>query len=516
MNKSMKRYLIGCDIGTSATKAVLINDEGVVLSSHYAEHNVYVPRDGYVEHDAQEYWKVFTQNMRAVIRNAGVDPRDVAGVGVSSCAPCCVLVDKNGNPLSRVQIWMDRRGDAECDIVRRAYSQEELFDVCANPLDAHNGTIKLLWVKNHQPEIYKETYKMLSPANYINFRLTGKCVTDYSNASLISVVFDIRKCEWRTDMIEKIGLDPDKFSEVAPCNAVIGTVTRKAALECGLAEGTPVVAGTVDSNAAWLSNGSSFAGDASFVMGTAGCMCVLHHEPVFPRRLMNSVHLSKGKVLYSTLAGTANCGGLLRYMRDCFAADEAAALSDSGSSIFEKFSEEAASVPPGSEGLVVLPYISGERTPLWDPYIRGAVFGISLCHKRAHWIRAMMESAVYAVYDCLKQMQEVNLDIRDTLIVSEGGANSPIWRQITADVMNINVGFMQNAKGAPTGDAINAGVGVGLFQDFDIAKQFVSTDIRNVPDSKAHEVYERYFTFYKKLCNDNRLNFDRLRELREQ
>ena len=510
----MAKYLIGCDIGTSATKAVLMDTEGRILGSHYAEHRTYSPQHGYLEHDPEEYWSIFKENMAAILQRSGVDARDVAGIGVSSCAPCCVLVDRQGRTLSRAQIWMDRRGVEECDAVRKVYSDEEIFQVNANPLDPHNGTIKLLWVKNHQPDVYRSTYKMLSPANFINMRLTGAFVTDYSNASLIGVVFDIVKRVWRTEMIERIGLDAEKFTRAAPCHEVIGCVTSRAAAECGLAEGTPVVAGTVDSNAAWLSNGCVRSGDASFVMGTAGCMCVLHETPQFTPHLMNSIHTANSEVMYSTLAGTASCGGLLRYMRDCFASKEAAELKGQGGDIFERFSDEAARVAPGSDGLIVLPYIAGERTPLWDPDVRGMAFGISLDHTRAHWIRAMMEAGIYAVYHCLQLMQKNGLNIRDTLLVSEGGAHSKIWRQITADILNVEDAYMRDAKGAPKGNAINAGVGVGLFKSYDVAKDFVSIDLRQPPDPSAHKKYEEYFKLYRKLYEDNKENYLLLNRLK--
>lgn len=511
----MAKYLIGCDIGTSATKAILMDLEGNILGSHYVENKIYTPQAGWIEHNPEEYWSVFKENIAAILRESRVDPRDVAGIGVSSCAPCCVLVDREGRSLMNAQIWMDRRGEDECKAVREKYGDDEIFGICANPLDPHNGAIKLKWVQNHLPEVYQNTYKMLSPANFINMRLTGEFVTDYSNASLIGVVFDIVKRCWREDIIEGIGLDPEKFTRVAPCDEVIGCVSAKAAAECGLAEGTPVVAGTVDSNAAWLSNGCVNAGDASFVMGTAGCMCVLHETPVFTPNLMNSIHVANSKVMYTTLAGTASCGGLLRYMRDCFAKEEASELKRHGRDIFEVFSAEAAQVSPGSDGLVVLPYIAGERTPLWDPQVRGMAFGISMDHTRGHWIRAMMESGIYAVYHCLKLMRENGLDIRRSLMVSEGGANSEVWRQITADILNVEVAHMKNAKGAPTGNAINAGVGVGLFENHGIAKEFVSVDTRQKPDPEAHKRYEEYYELYRKLYEDNRENYRILQRIKK-
>jgi xylulokinase len=510
----MAKYLIGCDIGTSSAKAVLTDLEGNIWGSHYVEYNTYTSQTGWLEHNPEDYWRIFKENIAAVLCQSGVLASEVAGIGMSSCSPCCVLVDREGRTLGNSQIWMDRRGVAECDAVREIYDDDEIFRVSANPLDAMYGAIKLLWVKNHQPEVYRRTYKMLSPANFVNMRLTGEFVTDYSNGSVVGIIFDIVKREWRMDMAEKIGLDPDKLTRLAPCHEVIGTVTPRAAAECGLVAGTPVVAGTVDSNAAWLGNGCSQPGDASLVLGTAACMCVVHDTPRFTRNLMNTIHVADSERMYTTLAGTACCGGLLRYMRDCFAKEEAAGLEAQGKDIYDLFSEEALKVPPGSDGLVVLPYFAGERTPLWNPVARGMVFGISLSHTRGNWIRAMMESGIYAVYHCLKLMQESGLYITKPMLVSEGGANSSVWRQITSDILNLELTYMKNAKGAPMGNAINAGVGVGLFKNYDVAKEFIAIDKIHKPDPGVHKVYESYYKLYRKLYEDNKGNYNLLWDLK--
>lgn len=510
----MAKYLIGCDIGTSSAKAVLIDLEGNVLGSHYVEYPTYKPQSGWLEHNPEDYWRVFKENVAVIMRKSGVSPKEVAGIGVSSCGPCSVLVDREGRSLGNCQIWMDRRGVAECNFVRNFYDDDEVFKVSANPLDPHYGVIKLLWEKNHRRDIYNQTYKMLAPCNYVNLCLTGEFVMDYSSASIMGIAFDIVERKWRGDMLERIGLDPDKFPRVAPCHEVIGMVTEKAAAECGLVPGIPVVAGTVDSNAAWLSNGCVHPGEASLVMGTAACMCVVHEEPRFTRNLMNSIHVAHSDKYYTTLCGTACCGGLLHYLRDCFSEEEAAMLDREGKDIYERFSEEAATVKPGSDGLIVLPYFAGERTPLWNPIARGMVFGISLSHTRAHWVRAMMEGGVYAVYHCLKLMQESGLYVKSPMPVSEGGANSPVWRQIVADILDVEISYMKNSKGAPMGNAINAGVGVGLFKNWDIARKFVTGDYINKPSPEAHQTYENYYKLYRRLYEENRAKYDVLQELR--
>lgn len=509
----MRNYLIGCDIGTSSAKSVIMDPNGSILASHYVEYKTYTPQAGWLEHDPRDYWRVFKENMHSILAESRISPSEVAGISVSACSPCCVMVDANANPLGYSQIWMDRRAVAECNAVRNIIGDDEVFNVSANPLDPHNGAIKLLWEKKHNPQVYAQAYKMLNPANFINMHLTGNAVTDYSNASLIGVCFDIVNRKWRYDIAEKIGIDPDKLSSLAPCHQVIGEVTRHAAEETGLAVGTPVVAGTVDCNAAWLGNGCTQPGDASLVMGTAGALGVVHDVPHFTRNLTTIIHTANSERMYTTLAGTSCCGGLLRYLRDCFNVQEANSLSAEGKDIYDIFNQEARNVPIGSDGLIVLPYFAGERTPLWNPIARGMAFGISLTHTRGHWVRAFMESGIYAINHCLELMRESNLPITEPILVSEGGAKSVLWRQIASDIMNIQLNYMKEAKGAPTGNAINAGVGVGVFKDFDVAKAFIKTDQTHVPNVANHERYKAYYKLYRKLYEDNKVNYGVLQRI---
>lgn len=511
----MAKFLFGCDIGTSSAKAVLVDLEGKILASHYLEYKTHSPQPGWFEHDPEDYWSAFIENVQAVLYKSRVHPREIAGISVSACSPCCVLVDKAGRSLASSPIWMDRRAVSECNQVREVFNDETIFRISANPLDPHSGAIKLLWEKNHRPEIYNASYKMLNPANFVNMRLTGQFVTDYSNASLIGIFFDIVARKWRMDMVEQLKIDPNKLTRLAPCHEIIGEVTRQAADACGLEIGTPVTAGTVDCNAAWLGNGCTQSGDASLVMGTAGALGVVHDCPQFTRNLTTIVHTADSEKLYTTLAGTSSCGGLLRYFRDNLSAAEAESLRAKGGDIYELFNREANAIAPGSDGLIILPYLAGERTPLWNPIARGVIFGLSHSHTRGHWIHALMEGAVYAIYHCLELMHENGLTIITPILVSEGGAKSQIWRQIASDILNLELKYMKEAKGAPMGCAINAGVGVGIIPNYDFARGLISTDQLHVPNSRAHEVYKSYYELYRKLYEDNKKNFAILHALQK-
>ena len=259
----MAKYLIGCDVGTGATKAVLMAIDGEILGSHLIEYPLITKKgdqDNYpgakAEHDPECYWNAVADTIGFSIKQAGVNPKDIKGVSISALSPACILVDKNLQPLQKAHIWMDRRATTECEWLKENIGEEHIFKVSANPIDPYFAATKFMWEKNNRPDIYEKTFKLQTAADYPTMKLTGKAVTDYSNASLIGVAFDIVNRKWDTDLIEKIGLDPDKFPEPYPCDKVIGEVTREAAKRTGLAVGTPVVAGTVDANAAWLAGGA--------------------------------------------------------------------------------------------------------------------------------------------------------------------------------------------------------------------------------------------------------------------
>lgn len=509
----MTKYLLGFDIGTSSGKAVLMDQNGFIHASHYTEYKTKSPKPGWFEHNPEDYWNIFKKCIHYILNDSKINPKHIAAISVSSCSPCCVLVDKKGNSLGSTQIWMDRRAVDECKFVNNLFDENFIFELTANKLDPHAGAIKLLWEKNHRPNLYKETFKMLNPANFINMRLTGKFITDYSNASLIGIIFNIKEKCWDFDVAEKIGLDSNKFSDLAPCHSVIGEVSSRSAQESGLVPGIPVVAGTVDCNAAWLGNGCTNPGDASLVMGSAGAFGVVHRNPKFTKNLTTIVHTADSEELYTTLAGTSSCGALLRYMRDCFSQKESEVLVKKNLDIYDVFNQEAEKISPGSDGLIVLPYFAGERTPLWNPIAKGIIFGLTLSHSRGHWVRAMMEGGIYAIYHCLELMQNNQLYVKTPILISEGGAKSDLWRQIACDILNLDLVYMKEAKGAPMGNAINAGVGVGIFKDYSFAKSLIKIDKKHKPNQDTNMLYSKYYELYRKLYEDNKNNYLIMNEL---
>ena len=315
----MAVFLVGCDVGTGGTKAVVMAVDGTVLGTHFIEYPLITRKESHekypgakAEHDTEWYWNAVADTIAESIRQSKVNPKDIKGVSISALSPACICVDMDLNPLANGHIWMDRRASAECDWLKANTGEERIFELSANPTDPYYATTKLMWEKNNRPELYQKTYKMQTAADYPCMKLTGKAVTDYSNASLIGIAFDIVNRKWDTDLLEEIGLDPDKFPEPYACDEVIGEVTKEAAERTGLAAGTPVVAGTVDCNAAWVAGGAVESGSTQLVMGTAGVLGVVHEEPTFTKDMITIVHTAASRTLYTTLAALVCCGALIR------------------------------------------------------------------------------------------------------------------------------------------------------------------------------------------------------------
>jgi len=506
----MASYLIGCDVGTSGTKAVLIDEEGKVLGSHYIEYPLIVPRPGWAEHDPECYWNAVADTIKASIIQAKVNPKEIKGVSISALSPACILVDKNLQPLQYAHIWMDRRATSECKWLKENIGDDKVFKLTGNPIDPYYATVKLMWEKNNRPELYKKTYKLQTAADYPTMKLTDKAVTDYSNACLIGIVFDIVNKKWDEDLIDMIGLDPEKFPTPYPCDEVIGEVTREASERTGLAPGTPVVAGTVDCNAAWVASGIIEPGDISLVMGTAGVLGIVHKKPKFTQNTITIIHTANSKTMYTTLGATVSCGAVAKYFRDTFGQFEKFAASTTGIDVYKIMDLEAAKAPAGSDGLIVLPYFMGERTPIWNPLARAIVFGMSLTHGREHFLRALMEGAIYAVYHNFELIKKSGIEMNFPLILSEGGAKSPLWRQIVSDILNVPVVYIGKHSGAPVGDAITAGVGVGIFKDYTIAKDWIKITSSHNPDPEKNEKYMKFYNIYRKIYEDVKENYELL------
>ncbi len=514
----MPDYLLGADFGTGGAKVALIDSAGRQLGYAYEEYPIHTDHPGWSEHDAPRYWDAFCRMTRKVVADTGIDPADIRGVATSSALPSVVLVDRDGQPLPRAYNLMDRRATAEVAWVKEQVGAERIFAITANRLEDHPMVMNLLWERDHEPERFRSVAKMLTIDGFINLRLTGRATAHYSAAPFFGV-YDILDRRFDEGLLEAMGIDPALMPELCGCEDVIGEVTAAAAAECGLARGTPVAGGQVDCNAGWLQGGAVEPGDIQMNLGTAGNFGIIHRSRDFlfsesGAASINFPYTVDSHDTYITVPTTTTGGQTLRYLRDNFSALELEREREGGPDVYDLLTAEAAVVPAGAEGLLCLPYLMGERTPIWDVNARGVLFGLSLNHGRGHVVRAAMEGVAFALYHSFETLSAAGLRVNYPLVLNEGGAKSVLWRRIITDVFDVGTVLLERRTGAPFGDAILAGVATGVFPDFGVAREWASTIEPMEPDPGAHAAYMERFALFKQVYLDLRQDFVELARLR--
>ncbi|MDK2784816.1 MAG: ribulokinase [Bacillota bacterium] len=494
----MAQYLLGFDVGTSGSKGVIVTLDGRVVATASAEHGVDVPRPAWAEQDPEAvYWGDFKKIVKKMLADSRVNPQEIAGIGVSGLTPDMAPVDREGKAVRPCIIYMDRRATAECDWAKEHLGEGKIFEVSGNAVDPYFAGYKMMWYARHERENYERTWKMLNSHAYIIFKLTGEAVIDYGVAGLTAPLFDIKNLKWSEEMCAACGIDMEKLPKPYPAHEVVGTVSDVAAKETGLAMGTPVIAGGgVDASCSAFSVGMIEPGTSACMYGTTHCWQIALSEPKFDPRFINFPHVYPGA--YVALAGLGTTGAIIRWFRDQFGQVEKETEAKLGVSAYKILDMEAQQIPPGSDGLVLLPYFMGERTPIWDPYARGVFFGLSLYHTRAHLYRAIMEGIGYGLAHHAEVARELGI-MPERVVAVDGGASSPLFRQIVTDIMNVPQDYMAKVAGAPVADAFLAGVGVGIYKDFREIKKWITFTESNEPNPAATAVYRKLYGVYRRL-----------------
>lgn len=513
--------LLGIDYGTGGAKACIIDAEGNVLGFAFQEYPFYHDRPGWSEHDPQLYWSIACRMIRECMAQAHIQPGEVRGVAVSSALPSLVMVDKGHQPLQRAYNLMDRRAVNEVTWLKATVGESAIQQLTGNRIEDHPTLVNLLWEQRNRPETYAAIWKALTIDGFITLKLTGKAVANYGAAAFYGVAYDLLQERFDTAMLEAVGIDPALLPELGRCEAIAGEVTSQATAETGLAAGTPVAVGQVDFNASCVAAGITAPGDIMSNLGTVGNFGVIHKRGEFNfspvgLAMINLAFTVDSADTYVTIPSTTTGGQSMRYLRDHFAQAEVDAERTLGISAYDLLNLQAAKAPPGSDGLLILPYLMGERTPIWDAQARGVVFGLSLTHTKGHLIRAMMEAVAYALYDSYALILSSGLAINYPIVFNEGGAVSNLWRQIITDVFNAPTVLVKRRTGAPYGDAILAGVATGVFPDYAVAKRWAEYVAPMTPNGEHHAVYMDYFRLYKQLYSHVKGDFAALAAIRDR
>jgi xylulokinase len=494
----MSTTVLGIDIGTGGSRALILSEDGTLLASATAEHAPFVSKQAaWAEQDPQDWWGACQQAIRAVLAQSGVSPRSIACVGLSGQMHGTVVLDETGAVLRPAIIWCDQRGEEECRWLNEAVGIHRLIELTCNPALTNFTLIKLLWMRRSEPDTWRKVRRLLLPKDYVRFCLSGGYAIDVADASG-TLMLDVGRRIWSGELLDAVGIDARILPTVFESTDVCAHVSRTAASLTGLLEGTPIVAGAGDQAAGAVGIGLTHPGAAGATIGTSGVVFAATDRPILdPKgRLHTFCHAVPGR--WHVMGVTQAAGLSLRWFRDNFtAADHGGAWS------YTRLAEEAALAPPGAGGVLWGPYLMGERTPHLDPNVRGALVGLAAHHTRAHVIRAIMEGVAFSLRDTLTIFSELDVPIGQ-IRLSGGGARSPLWRQIQADIYGHGVDTVETEEGAAFGAALLAGVGAGIWNTVDqacgaVVRVAESTRFRPEVVSLMNERYREYRRLYPAL-----------------
>ena len=473
--------LLGVDIGTSGTTGVLTRPDGEVLGTAERSHELSLPRPGWAEHDAEEmWWKGFAEVCAELLEEA--DGGSVAAVCISGIGPCFLAADGEGQPLRPAILYgIDTRASEEVEELTKKYGSADITRRCGNPLSAQSVGPKISWLARNEPEVYEKTRYFFMAHTFVAYRLTGAYVLDHASASMCEPLYHTVENRWIQDWCEDVapGLEMPELRWSAD---VAGNISKEGAEATGLPEGIPVAVGTTDSFADSLSVGVSNPGDAIIIYGSTMSIIVVAEESLPADNLWSNAHLFEGT--YNLSSGMATSGSLTAWLKEI-----------SGGKPFEELTEEAAEVSPGSDGLVVLPYFAGERTPLLDPDARGVMCGLTLGHGRGHLYRALLEATAFGARHLLEVVNETGGE-GERIVAVGGGTKGGLWTQIISDVTGVTQRLPEQTIGACYGDALLAGIACGLV-DRDAHWSSMSDTVE--PNADNRELYDELYTIYRDL-----------------
>ena len=485
-------YVLGVDIGTQSTKALLVDGAGRILAQHSHAYQPDTPRALWAEQAAGVWLEAVTACIAGCMAAAGVPPGEVAGLCISSLyGGSGIPVDADMQPLHPCLIWMDRRAGAEVAQVRATQDLDRLFDITGNGVDSYYGFTKMLWLRDNRPEVWARTRHLLPPNAWVIQQITGALAVDHSSAGNIGGVYDLAARRWSGEMLDALGIPRSMMPErLVESSAVVGTLLPEWAPRLGLRAGTPVVAGGVDAAVATFAAGATQAGQHVAMIGTSMCWGSIAGTTDARNGLIAMPHVFNGLHDLYVFGGAITAGASVSWFQREFCRDGAS---------LPALDTEAAGVPPGSDGLLFLPYLMGERSPVWDDRASGAFVGLGLPHTRAHLYRAVLEGVTYALQHNIEAGRLGMQALADRLIVVGGAAKSDLWMQVIADVTGYPVRTIGEDVEAAMGAALLAGLGTGLVTAADAARGWVTLVDRAQPRAEAEAAYGHSFAIYKDL-----------------
>ena len=492
----MTKALLGIDVGTSGTKTALFGIDGGLIASYTDEYPLYQPQNGWAEQDPDDWWRAAVNGIRAVLAKSG--GAEISGIGLSGQMHGLVMLDAEGNVLRPSIIWADQRTEAETEDMDRVLGRKRIIEITANAPMTGFTAAKILWVMKNEPGIYEKCAHILLPKDYIRYKLTGEYATEVSDASGMQLM-DVPKRDWSSEVTGKLGIDRALLAKMHESQDVTGVTSAVCAELTGLAAGTPVVGGAGDNPAAAVGTGVVAHGRAFTTIGSSAVVYAVSDEVRID--LAGRVHALCASVpgKWTVMSCTQGAGLSLQWLRNNVCTEEMHEAEEKGVDSYVLMDRLAEAVPIGSDRLLFLPYLMGERSPHPDPDCRGVFFGLSGVHTRANLIRAVMEGVAFSQLECVEVFREMGVPASD-MMVTGGGARSLIWRQMLADLYGCPVSVPASDEGAALGAAILAGVGTGVYNNLgEACGKLVGKGATLVPDEERGKAYAPFFALYKQL-----------------
>lgn len=504
-------YFLGIDLGTSAVKCILVDEQGAVRGSAAVEYPLLQPEPGWAEQHPEDWWNASAETIQALLAQTGVSGEEVRGIGLSGQMHGSVFLDEQQNVIRPALLWCDQRTSAECEWIEQTIGAEKLGELTGNRALTGFTAPKAIWLRKHEPEHYSRVRHLLLPKDYVRLKLTGASGMDMADASG-TLLLDVANRSWSKEVADQLGIPMQWLPPLFESNSVAGWLLGDVARRLGLAEGTPVVAGGGDQACGAVGVGVVRSGIASVALGTSGVVFV--HDDSYHRdeqlRLHSFCHGVPGK--WHRMGVMLSAGGSLQWWKNHCATEEQAQAAREGRDVYELLTEAAATAPIGSEGLLFLPYLTGERTPHPDPKARGGFIGLNLRHSKAHLTRAIMEGITFGLRDSLELMKESSVQISE-LRVNGGGARSPFWRQMIADIFGYPVVTVNSTDGPAYGAAVMAASAVLERSIEELCAEWIHIVDRAEPNSERHRRYNEYYEVYRSLYPRLKETFHQLSDL---
>ena len=483
----MGKYILAHDLGTSGNKATLFDTDGNLIRSAVFSYDLITGENNSAEQSAQDWWKAVCETTKILVSE--INNRDVIAVSFSGQMMGCLCVDRDGTPLHNALIWADMRSTAQAERIRQEMDGKPYYNITGHRISASNSITKFMWIRDHAPAVYRNTYKMLNAKDYILYKLTNKFATEPSDASA-TCLLELDTLTWSEEMLKVSGLDKSKLPDIYRSVDVVGGVTKEAAALTGLQEGTPVVCGGGDGCCAAVGTGIVKEGIANCCLGTSSWISLASKKPVCDKDMavFNFAHIVPGYILPCGTMQTG--GGALSWAVSSLYGGLEGYEPFSKTDIYASVGKEVAASEVGAKNLLFLPYLIGERSPRWNDKAKGTFVGLTLNHTRGDMLRAVMEGVGYNLDIILKIFQNSGNSI-DELVLIGGGARNKIWQEILCDIFEVPVlvpNYLEEATSM--GAAITAGVGVGAFPDFDVVDKFIQIKQENRPNEAAREQYQ--------------------------